>query len=141
MCLFFFQLSQIAVCNSVDSCIQTLPSRGDDLRLVLIISTVPHTRSATGSVLRISPLGTRRVDYTTKQSFLILKWWWRYPSPESGPVSLDPGTCAEPLREKGKASSFALGLLTGRVTFLYIFPRLRKPGSEASTAKGTVERN
>ena len=38
--------------------------------------------------------------------------------------------------KKEKASSFVLGLLTVRMTCLYIFPRLRKPGDEADTAGG-----
>ena len=99
---FFFQLSQIVTCGSVDSCIQIVISPGEDLWLMLIMSTIPFTRSVTGLVVTFSPLGTRRVYYTTNQSFLILKWWWQYMSPESGPVSLDLGTCAEPLRKKRK---------------------------------------
>lgn len=60
--------------DSVDSCIQTVISPGEDLWLMLIMSTVPFTRSVTGSVVTFSPLGTRRVYYTTNQSFLIEKW-------------------------------------------------------------------
>ena len=74
LCFFFFQLSQIIMCNRVDSCIQIVISPGEDLGLMLIMSTVPYTRSVTGSVMAFSPLGTRRVYYTTNQSFLTLKW-------------------------------------------------------------------
>ena len=74
LCFFFFQLSQIIMCNRVDSCIQIVISPGEDLGLMLIMSTVPYTRSVTGSVMAFSPLGTRRVYYATNQSFLTLKW-------------------------------------------------------------------
>lgn len=62
-------------------------------------------------------------------------------SSESGPVSLDLGTCAEPLREKAKGIFLRAETTDRKDDIPLHLPLLRKPGNEASTAKGTVERN